>query len=127
MQELSLVSTAHYLSLTSYIALSQVKVSVTSVTNAVGLRALIASRVDLALLVSLLLLVCMTCQWSLDTSMSSWFATVMHPTPLTAKNRRRVVPMLPALTTRTDDDRSLCWPNMPNPSKSRSWWDYREV
>ena len=42
------------------IALFQVRDSVKAVTDTVGLRALIASRADLALLVSLLPSVCMT-------------------------------------------------------------------
>ena len=120
---LFLVSTTQSLPLTRSIVLSQVRGFVTTVTDTVGLRALIASRADLALLVPLLPSVCMTCRCRLDTSTSSWSTTVMCPTPLAAKNRRRVDSMPPAPMTRTDGDRSLRWPNTPNPSESSSWRD----
>ena len=67
-QVLSLASTTHLLHLTSSIELSQVRGSIMAVTNTVGLKALIESCADIALLVFLLPAVCMTCQWRLDTS-----------------------------------------------------------
>ena len=65
--------------------------------------------------------------WGLETSTSSWSITVVHPTPLAAKNRMRVDPMLPSPTSRTEDDGSLRWPNTPNTSERRSWRGYREI
>ena len=112
---------------TNYIALSQVMGSAKAVTNTVGFRSLIALRADLSLIVTLLPLVCMTCQWKLDNSTSLCSTTVMCPMPLAANNRRRVGPITPDLTTRTDDDRSLRWTNTPNPSESRSCWEYCKI
>ena len=106
---------------------SQVRVSVMAVTDTVRFRDLVASPAEPALLVPLLPLVCMSCQWKLYTSMSSWSTTVMSPTPMVANNRRRVGPMPPAPTTRTNNDRSLCWPSNPNPSNSRSWREYHKI
>ena len=124
---LSMVSTTQSLPLAISIALSQVRGSVMAVTNTVGFWNLISLRVGLAFLVSLLPLVCITCLWRLYTSTLSWSTTIMRPTPLVDKNMRRVGPMPPTLTTRTDDDRSLRWPNMPNPSENRTWQEYREI
>ena len=104
---LSLASTTQSLPLTSSIALSQVRSFITAVTDKVGMRSLIESHADPALLVPLPPSGCMTFQWRLETSTLSWSTTVMHQTPLAAKNRRRVDLMLPALTTRTDNDRIL--------------------
>ena len=106
-QGLSLVSIPQFLPLTSSIELSQVRGSVAAVTDTVGIRALIASCLDLALLFPFLPSMYMTLQWSLDTSTSLWYTTVIRPTPLVAENRRSVGPMPPTLTTRTDDGRSL--------------------
>ena len=52
---------------------------------------------------------------------------MMPPMPLATKNRRRVDPMPPDPTTRTDVDGSFRCINTSNPSKSRSWQEYREI
>ena len=124
---LFLVSATHSLPLTIYIYLSQVRRSITAVTDTVGFRALIASRADLDLLVPLLPSVCMTCQWRLDAFTLSWSTTVMITKPLAANNRMRVGPIPNALTTRTKYDRSMLWHNTSNPSKSRIWQEYRDI
>ena len=121
------MSTTQSLPLTSSIALYQGRGSVASIINTAGFRALIASHDYLALIVPLLPSVCMTFQWRLDTSTLSWSTTTMRPTPLAAKNRRRVGLILPALITRTNNDRSLRCPNTPNLSESRSWQEYRKI
>ena len=126
-QGLLMASTTQLLPLTISISLSQVTGSVRVVTDTVGLRALIASRVDLVLLVNFLPSVCINFRWRLDTSTTLWSTTVMRPTPLADKNRRRVDPMPPTPTTRTDDERSLHWPNTPNLSQKRIWREYRKI
>ena len=79
-----------------------------AITYTVGLRDLIVLRADLALFVLLLPSMFMTCQWRLDTYTSFYSTTVMRPTLLASKKRRRLGPMQPAPTTRTDNDRRLC-------------------
>ena len=126
-QRLLLASTTQTLPLTSFIVLSRVRVSDVSVIDTLVLRDLIALREDLALFVTLLPLVCMTFRWRLDTSALTWSTTVMHPILLESKNESRVEAIPPALSTRTDDDRSLHCTNKSNPSDSRIWWYYQGI
>ena len=92
-----------------------------------GFKTLIVLRMDLALISPLLPLVCITYQWRLDITTLSWSTTIMRPTPLVTKNSSRVVPMTPSPMDRTNNDRTLLWPNTLNPYEIRRWWDYRNI
>ena len=68
------------------------------------------------------------CRWRLDTSTLSWSTTVMRPMVLADKSRRRVAQCRPPRQTGpTMIDRSLCWTNTPNQSKSRIWREYHKI
>ena len=89
------------------IVFSQVRVSITYVTDTVGFRYLIVLGADVTMISSLVPSVCMTYQWRLDTSTFLWSFTVMSPKPMVAKNRSRVGLMPPSTMASTNNDRSL--------------------